>query len=52
LTTCLAGAHLVYPGLDGAQVDADRYLKITGLAGKYLRNANQAPAKTQPDKKI
>jgi len=41
------GAHLVYPGLDGADLAPDRFLKITGLAGKYLRNSLQpaAPAK-------
>lgn len=42
-----AGAHLVYPKLDGAEVAPDRFLHLTGLANQYLRTGMPPPELVQ-----
>ncbi len=37
------GAKLLYPKLDGADVPPDWYLRITGLAARYLKSGKQPP---------
>ena len=42
-----AGAHLLYPKLDGAEVAPDQFLHLTGLANQYLRTGMAPPEHVQ-----